>query len=226
LLRGQEIPHQEAVTIRNALATALCAAFLAIAAQALTAQNLSVGGRLGVAGSEVLFEDQESNDFKQPLPGLQIGGFVAYAAGSILTPRAELWLVQKGFTETEAGGGRRLTYLELPLFLTVAAPWTTAPQLLVGASGSVELGCAVTDVPDVGSVSCDDPRVAWQRAKWQFGGWIGLGVRRKLGRSRLELQLLVNLNLTNLNLDPLPRGDARLLTGAVSATYAIPLGGR
>lgn len=202
------------------------AAFLAIPAQGLSAQHVSIGGRLGLAVGEVLFEDRESNDFKQPMPGLQVGGFIAYAVGPILTPRAELWLVQKGFTETEAGGGRRLTYLELPLLLTVAPPWTTAPQLLVGVSGSLELGCAVTGLPDVGSVSCDDPRVAWQRAKWLLGGWLGLGVRRRVGRSRLELQLLGNLSLTNLNLDPLPRGSARLLAVAASATYAIALGGR
>ncbi|NIM48961.1 MAG: hypothetical protein GTO22_06845, partial [Gemmatimonadales bacterium] len=82
----------------------------------------------------VWFEDDEANDFKQPMLGLQIGGVAAYGLGSMLSLQAELWFVQKGWTETEEGGGRRISYLELPLLLVATAPWGTAPELLAGVS--------------------------------------------------------------------------------------------
>jgi hypothetical protein len=169
-------------------------------------QSFYVGGRLGLVGGAVWFEDKEANDIKQPMPGLQIG-------------------VQRGWTETEAGGGRRLAYAELPLLVAMTAPWKTAPQLLVGGAVGFEVACSVTGV-DVGTVSCDDARVEWHRAKTQFGTWFGIGLRRRLGRGQLDLQLLGNLNLTSVNSETLPRGYARLFGVAVSAVYMIPLGGR
>jgi hypothetical protein len=177
-------------------------------------------------GGEALFESKEATDLQQPMPGLQIGGVAAYRWHSLLGLQAELWYVQKGWIETRAGGGRRLSYVELPLFLTLTAPWTTAPQLLAGASGSFELGCSVTGVPDVGSASCDDPRVEWHHRKAQLATWGGIGVRRRVGASRLDVQLLLSLNLTNLNREPLPLGYTRLFSLAVSAAYTVPLGGR
>lgn len=190
-----------------------------------TPQSLRVGGRLGLVGGAVWFEDEEANDIKQPMPGLQIGGVLAYGSGSILSLQTELWFVQKGWTETEAGGGRRLGYVELPLLMVVSAPWRTAPQLLAGVSMGLELTCSVTSV-DMGTVSCDEARVEWHRAKTQFGAWFGVGLRRQLGRSQLDLQLLGNLNLTNVNRETLPRGYSRLFGVALSAAYMIPLGGR
>lgn len=211
--------------IHSRLPAALAAVLFVIPEGSLHAQDISIGGRLGLVGGEVIFENKESNDLQHPKPGLQIGGIAVYRAHSVIGLQAELWYIQKGWIETPADGGRRLTYLELPLLLTVTAPWTTAPQLVAGVSGSLELGCAVTGVPEVGSVSCDDPLVAWRRTKAQFGTWVGLGVRRWFGAGHLDVQLLGNLNLTNVNRDPLPRGYTRLFSLAVSTTYAIPLGG-
>jgi hypothetical protein len=211
--------------IRHALTATICTALLTVAGERLCAQDISVGGRLGLVGGAVWFEDEEANDMNRPRAGFQIGGVVAYRSHSILSMQAELWYVQKGWTETQGGGGRRLTYVELPVLLTVTAPWKTAPQLLAGASASLELGCSVTGVRGVGSVSCDDPQVEWHHTKAQFGTWLGLGVRRRLGSSHLAVQLLANLNLTNLNSEPLPRGYVRLLSATLSATYVIALGG-
>ncbi len=200
-------------------------AFLAIAAVQLSAQDLSVGGRLGVVGGSVWFEDDDANDLGPPMPGLQIGGVGAYDMGSVFSLQAELWYVQKGWAETLSGGGRRLSYLEVPLLVTATAPWTTAPQLLVGASVGVELACSVTGVPHVGSLPCDDDRVEWLHRSPQFGTWFGLGVRRRLGASQLHVQLLGNYNLTNLNRESLPRGYTRLFSLAVSVAYVVPIGG-
>ncbi len=145
--------------VRTRRPAAICAALLTVAAGRLDAQDVSIGGRLGLVGGAVWFEDEEGNDMNRPRAGLQIGGVVAYRSRSILSMQAELWYVQKGWTETQGGGGRRLTYVELPLLLTVTAPWKTAPQLLAGASASLELGCSVTGVRGVGSVGCNDPQV-------------------------------------------------------------------
>jgi len=191
----------------------------------LNAQDFSIGGRLGLVGGAVWFQDEESNDMVKPRAGLQIGGVLAYELSSIVSLQTELWYVQKGWTETQAGGGRRLAYMELPLLMAVTAPWKTAPQLLAGGSVGLELACSVTGV-DVGAVSCDDARVEWHRAKTQLGTWFGLGLRRRLGRGQLEFQLLGNLNLTSVNSETLPRGYARVFGAAVSAVYMIPLGGR
>jgi hypothetical protein len=212
--------------LRHGLSAAACVALLAVAAGRLGAQDIAIGGRLGLVGGEVWFENKESVDFKTPMPGLQVGGLAAYRLNSILAVQGELWYIQKGWRETEAGAGRRLAYLELPVFLTVTAPWTVAPQLLAGASGSLELGCSVTGVPGVGSVSCDEPRVEWHHRKAQFGTWVGLGVRLRFGASHLDVQLLGNLNLTNVNREALPRGYTRLLSFGVSAAYLIALGGK
>ncbi|NIM48960.1 MAG: hypothetical protein GTO22_06840, partial [Gemmatimonadales bacterium] len=80
-------------------------------------------------------------------------------------------------------------------------------------------------VPDVGSVGCDDPRVEWQHEKVQFGTWVGLGLRQRLGASQLHIQLLGNLHLTNVNREALPRGYTRPFCVALSAAYVIPIGG-
>jgi hypothetical protein len=202
------------------------AAYLVIAvctANSLCAQSISVGGRLGLVGGTVWFEDEEANDMQQPKPGLQIGGVVSVGSHSVFSAQSELWYIQKGWADSESGGGLRLSYVELPVLLSVTAPWTTAPQLVVGISGSLELGCSVRVASDE-TVSCDDARVAWHRSKTQFGTWLGFGVRRWFGASRLDVQLLGNLNLTNVNRESLPRGYARLLSATLSATYVVPLG--
>lgn len=212
--------------IRPMLTSTICSAMLTCAGERVYAQDISIGGRLGLVGGFVWFEDEEANDMNRPRAGFQIGGVVTYPSHSVLSVQGELWYVQKGWTETQGGGGRRLTYAELPLLLTVTAPWKTAPQLLAGASASLELGCSVTGVRGVGSVSCDDPQVEWHHSKTQFAALLGLGVRRRLRSSRLAVQLLANLNLTDLNNEPLPRGYVRLLSITVSATYVVDLGGR
>lgn len=188
-------------------------------------QTVSIGGRLGFVAGAVWFEEEEANDMQEPIPGLQVGGVLAYRLNSIVSLQTELWYVQKGWTETRADGGRRLSYVELPLLVRLAPSWKTAPQLLAGLSVSRELVCSVTGV-DEGSLSCDDARVKWSRAKTQLGTWLGLGLGRQLGRGELDVQLLGNLNLTSVNRETLPRGYTKLFSLALSAAYMIPLGGR
>jgi hypothetical protein len=198
---------------------------LLLCAVATEAQSLSLGGRVGLVAGGVWVEDDESNEW-EPRPGFRVGGAAAYEVSRVLSLQAELAYVQKGWRETSTGGGgRRLTYLEVPLLVALRAPWTTAPELLVGPALSLEVGCAVTGVPDVGSVGCDDSRVAWQRRKTQVGTWFGVGVRRGRGHRRLDVQLLFNLGLTNLNREILPRGYTKLLGISLSVAYMIPLGG-
>ena len=212
--------------IRRRIPTTICIALFTLGAGHLYAQDISFGGRLGAGVGAVLCEYEEANDMIKPMLGPQIGGVAAYRLNAILSLQAELWYIQKGWTETRAGGARRFAYVELPLFLTATAPWSTAPQLVVGASVSRELTCSVTGVPGVGSLSCDDPRVEWRHTTTQFGSWAGFGVRRRFSASHLDIQLLGNLNLTNLNREPLLRGYDRLLSFIVSAAYVVPLGGR
>ena len=205
---------------------ATCAVVFALTAGRLGAQDVSLGGSLGAVAAVAWFEDDESNDAVRPLVGFQIGGATEYRWTPNLSVRAELWYVRKGWTETPAGGGRRLSYVELPLFLRIAAPWWSAPHLIVGASVGREVGCAVTGVAEVGSVSCEHPQVEWRRAKTQVGAWAGFGVRRELGASHLDIRLLGNVNLSDLNREPLPRGRGRLISVIASAAYLFTLGGR
>jgi hypothetical protein len=210
---------------RRLLLTLAAATTAALAAERVAAQDVSLGGRLGLVGGAVWFEDDEANNMEQPMAGLQVGGVAAFRPGSIISLQTELWFVQKGWTETPAGGGRRLSYLELPLFLTATAPWRTAPQVLAGISAGYELACSVTSVAGGGAVGCDDPRVAWQRSKTQLATWVGLGVRQRMGGRYLQIQLLSHVNLTDVNRDPLPRGHSRLFSLSLSAAYVIPVGG-
>jgi hypothetical protein len=214
------------VVIRKTASRMIFIFLLTLGTESLYAQGISLGGRFGAVAGNVLFEYEETNDLIKPMLGFQAGGVAAYRLSFNLSLQAELWYIQKGWTETRAGGARRFSYVELPLFLTATAPWTTAPQLLLGASVSRELSCRVTGVPGVGSLNCGDPRVKWNHAKTQFGIWGGFGVRRQFGTGYLAIQLLGNLNLTNLDREPLLRGYSRLLSLTVSATYIVQLGGR
>jgi hypothetical protein len=121
------------------MSLALGILLLTVTPERVSAQDLSIGGRLGLVGGEVYFEDKEADDLSSPMPGLQMGGVAAYRLGSVISLQAELWYVQKGWNETLYGGGRRLSYLEMPLLVIVTAPWKTAPQLIAGASVGVEL---------------------------------------------------------------------------------------
>lgn len=211
--------------IPRVISTACCVAFLTLAAGHAGAQDLSIGGRLGLVGGAVSFEENEFGDFDYPIVGLQIGGVATYSMGPVLSLQAELWFVQKGWTETCDSGGRRLSYLEVPLLLVVTAPWKTAPQLIAGVSAGAELACSVTGMPNVGNVSCSDARAEWLHRKLQLATWFGIGVRRRFSASQLHVQFLFNYNLTNLNREPLPRGYTRLWSVAASVAYVIPIGG-
>lgn len=220
------LPDEEAAMIHSRIPTAICIALLTLGAGSLCAQDVSLGGRLGAVAGAVLFEYEEANDLNRPMLGPQIGGVAAYRLSPIFSLQAELWYVQKGWIETRAGGARRLAYVELPLFLTATAPWRTSPQLAMGVSVGREVACSVTGVPGVGNLSCDDPRVEWHHRRVQFGTWAGFGVRRRFGERHPNIQLLGNLNLTNLSDEPLMRGYTRLLSSVVSVAYAVPLGRR
>ena len=205
------------------LALALLSALLLCPIQAHA--QLSVGGRFGVNNSAALFEDEHSGDRIGARPGPVLSGLAAYQLNSIFSLQLELMFIQKGWEEPETGGGRRLTYLEVPLLLSVNAPWTISPHLLAGPSVSFELGCSVTGVPDVGSVSCGESEVAWERAKTHLGLWFGLGVGHRLGKGKLALQFMGNLGLTDLNQEALPRGHITLVAVTASVAYQISLGG-
>jgi len=189
------------------------------------AQSVSIGGRLGITNSAALFADQNSGDRIDDRRGFQIGGVIGYQLNPILSLQLEVSYLQKGWAEFETGGDRKLTYLELPLLLSINAPWTTSPHLLAGPSVSYELSCSVTGVPHVGQVSCGDPRVEWDREKFQLGLWFGLGLGRWLGTSKLDLQFLGNISLTDMNNEALPPGYIRLVAVTATATYKISLGG-
>jgi len=187
-------------------------------------QNLSLGAKVGISNSTALFEDEQSGDTISDRRGFQIGGVVEYELNSVLGLQLELTLLQKGWTEPGTGGERKLTYLDLPLLLSINAPWRTSPQLLVGPSLSYELGCSVTGVPDAGEVSCSDPRVAWERDKFLVGIGLGLGLRQRVGHGRLGVQFLGNVGLTDMNREALPRGYIRLVSVTASVVYDISLG--
>jgi hypothetical protein len=189
------------------------------------AQAVSIGGRLGLSNSAALFADEHSGDRIDDRRGLQVGGIVAHELNSILSLQLELSYVQKGWAEFETGGDRKLTYLELPLLLSISAPWTTSPHLLVGPSVSHELSCSVTGVPQVGSVSCSDPQLGWDREKLLLGLWFGLGLGRRFGTSTLDIQFIGNVSLTDMNREALPPGYIRLVAVTASAVYKISLGG-
>jgi hypothetical protein len=189
------------------------------------AQAVSIGGRLGISNSAALFADEHSRNRIDDRRGLQVSGIVGHELNSVLSLQLELSYIQKGWAELETGGDRKLTYLELPLLLSINAPWTTSPHLLVGPSVSRELNCSVIGVPQVGSVSCSDPRLGWDREKLLFGLWFGLGLGRWLGTSKLDVQFLGNISLTDIDREELPPGYIRLATVTASATYKISLGG-
>ncbi len=190
-----------------------------------TAQQLSLGGRVGFGAANAVFEDAHSGDRIDPRPTPLLGAMAAYELSSVVSLHAEVLYTHRGWAEFQTGGGRRLSYLQVPLLLGLSAPWRTPPHLLVGPSIGFELGCAVTDVPDVGTLSCDDAAVAWDRAKVQYGIWVGLGLGRWIGSGRLDLQLLGDYSFTDTNREPIPIGYLRFANVMLSASYRTSLGG-
>ncbi len=191
----------------------------------VVAQQLSLGGRVGFGAANALFEDEHSGDRIDPRMAPLLGAVAAYQLSSIVSLHAELLYSQKGWVEFQTGGGRRLSYLQLPVLFGLDAPWRTSPHLLVGPSIGFELACSITDVPGVGSVGCDDEQVAWDRAKVQYGVWVGLGLGRWFGEGKLDLQLLGDFSLTDTNREPLPSGYLRFANVMLSASYRTLLGG-
>ena len=60
--------------IRNRIPETICAALFTLAAGGLSAQDVSLGGRLGGVAGVGWFEDDDSNGVVKPLCGLQIRG--------------------------------------------------------------------------------------------------------------------------------------------------------
>jgi len=186
----------------------------------VSGQAISVGGRVGFAGAAVAFEDDEA-DRIDVSTGFLVAGVAAYEASRVFTAQIELSYIQKGWAEGQTGGARKLSYVEIPLLFTIGAPWTTSPHLVAGPAVSFEVACAVTGIPQVGSTGCNDRQVAWDRTKTHLGVWFGLGLGRRIGNNRVDLQFMGNLNLTNLNRETLPRGYAKLVTASASVTYKV-----
>ncbi len=187
-------------------------------------QSLFIGGRAGVGAGTLLFEDPESAEHAGLHVGPHIGGLVGYGINRFLSVQLEMSYAGRGWTEGENGAGRRLSYIQMPLLLIVSAPWNTSPHLLFGAAVSHEVGCAVHGIDDVGSVSCSDSRVEWQRNKTQVGVHLGLGIGRPFRGGKLEFQIVGDVALRDSITESLPHGYNRLFVLMLSASYKIKVG--
>ena len=192
---------------------------------AITAsQHFHVGGRLGVGFGALAFEDDESSGRAGINVGQRLGGLFSYQLNSVFGVQLELAYARRGWTEGENGAGRKLSYLQLPLLFVLSAPWNTAPQLIVGPAMSYEVGCSVSGIARLGSVSCGNSRVEWSRNKTQVGVQVGLGIRTPFRGGKLEFQLVGDIGVRNTINETLPRGYNRLIVVMMSAVYKIPIG--
>ena len=188
-------------------------------------QSFFAGGRLGIGLGTVAFEDDEAAGRAGINVGQRFGGLVGYDLSSVFSVQLELAYTSRGWPEGKSGGGRKLSYIQLPLLFVVRAPWKTSPHLLVGPAVSFEVGCKVSGIPEIGSVGCADSRVQWDRNKTLFGVHVGLGIGRPLRNGKVEFQLAGDISLRNTITERLPRGFNRLFVLMASATYKIPIGG-
>lgn len=184
-------------------------------------QSLSLGGKVGVGAGTLLFQDPESSDRAGLHVGLRLGGLLAYDLNSFLALQLEMSYASRGWTEGQNGTGRSLSYVQMPLVLMVSAPWKTSPHLLVGPAISYEVGCSVSGIADIGSVSCSDSRVDWVRNKTQVGIHVGLGIGRPLRGGRLEFQMVGDIALRSSINETLPHGYNRLIVLMLSASYKL-----
>ena len=190
-----------------------------------SAQDFMFGGRAGAGIAVAMFEDEHSNDRVEEPFAMQFGLVALHQMTRVFSLRVEALYAQKGWAEFVTGGGRRLSYVELPLLLGFHIPWKTSPHVFVGPAVSFEIGCAITEVPDVGSVSCNDSQVEWDRAKLLVGSVVGIGLSPPLGRGALHIELIANFGLTNANREILPRGYLKLAAAGLSLGYTVPIGG-
>lgn len=187
-------------------------------------QPLSLGGRVGVGVSTLLFEDPESADRAGLHVGPRLGGLLEYHLNSFLSLQLEMSYASSGWTEGQNGAGRRLSYIQVPLVLVTSLPWKTSPHFLIGPAVSQEVGCSVTGIAEVGSVACSDSRVQWDRNHTQVGLHLGFGAGRPSMGGKLEFQIVGDFGLRNSVTETLPHGYNRLVVVMLSASYKVQVG--
>lgn len=170
--------------------------FLLMAGTSSTAR--AQGGGLGIKGG--LSFGNISNGGAFPGTVAQRSGFavgLSANTGGVLGLGIEGLYAQRGFNNSVATDARHLDYIDVPVYVRLAAPMGTfAPFVYAGPQGSYELKC-VTDngnCPDVG------------RPKVTYAGVIGVGVafgmlhglsvegRYIYGLSDLKLDTITNSN--------------------------------
>jgi len=187
----------------------------------------SLGVRVGMTLSTVRFEDPNANNQTEIRTGFHMGAGASVALGSHLDLEALLLFSQGGF------GGRgghpaslRTGYLELPLVVSVRAPWQVSPHLSLGIAPRVLVHCALGQVGVVGNAGCDDPVVGAGWGRFDLASLVGMGLSFGMGGGSVVLDGMVGWGLLDVKSDPLPPGWARSADVRVSTAYRLPLGER
>jgi Outer membrane protein beta-barrel domain len=128
--------------------------------------------------------------------GLAIG--LSAATGGVIGLGVEALYVQRGVTSSVPNNGRRLDYLDVPLYLRLALPTAPlSPFAYAGPQSSFELNCTTDNgkCPDTG------------RPSVSYAGVIGAGLQFGM-QSRFSLEGRYVYGLTDLKLNTVSTSDS------------------
>jgi hypothetical protein len=195
---------------------------MVVCASTATAQPVSIGPRIGLNLSAVLFDDPSAAAVNIR-PGLHVGVSAALAFNRFLSAEASLLLGQYGYNARSAHPGNvELDYLDVPIVLRLRLPTRISPCLIAGLSAGYLVQGRMTGVAIVGETSLDDPLVGTDWRSSDYGVLAGLGIGLPAGTGRLEFDLVLSLGLRDIKEDILPPGPARRLSIRLSLGYLLP----
>jgi hypothetical protein len=188
------------------------------------AQEVSIGIRGGLNAAYTIFEVEERSS-REVRPGLILGGVFSYPLRSWMAIQAEILYAEKGWAAAEQEGGRRVSYLEVPILLRLQHSGRLLPHVLMGPSFGIEVGCSFDEMAGTGRVDCDHPLISLDRPTLDTGFMVGAGLGRAVRSGTLFFDALLSIGLTDVNREPLPWGAQTNIALSLSLAYTVGLGG-
>jgi hypothetical protein len=166
----------------------LALVFLGLAtafARPAAAQGFGILG--GVTFADITGDDASDNLDRRN--GFLVGAFAQMPLGSIITFQPEVQYVQKGAQGQAFGGDfeQKLTYLDVPLFLSFGLPTSFGFHVMAGPNFSFEVGCTFEADTLIGEADgdCDDDDDIDNRKSFISAAAVGAGIDLPLGGAGL-----------------------------------------
>jgi len=206
-------------------------AALLVLAPPAAGQGLEIGAEAGLNLADLSVEDDEGNTETETRTGLRVGAVMRWSFSSLLGLQAGGYYSEKGATAVEAGTDLAidLTYVEVPLLLTLSVPTgpsPLAPRVYAGPQIAFESSCDLEGTSGPVSVSTSCEQAAEEGIGLDPATDVGLvfggGLDVAAGPGAFTLDARYDLGLVDIN-DFEGTEDLKTRTFSVSAGYLIGL---